>query len=133
MKNKPRCRYGCFKYCPEKPFYIRESFPWGSIKETDESGCNFWWIDLVERQSGTGKEVIQQGMCIDLWNAFYAKNSVERMVGNQQATEMLRNGLCYVDNNNKIQPKPTPLVIELIKKIIPTPTVLLNEGIINQE
>lgn len=103
---KPKCRYNCFKYCPEKPFYIREDYPWGTIKECDEEGCDFWWIDLADRKTGTEIKTIQIGMCIDKWNTFYMKDYGLRALGNQKATEQLRNGLCEeviitTDDGNK--------------------------------
>lgn len=103
---KPNCRYGCFKgRCPEKPYYIRENYPWGNIKGVDSDGCQFWYTDFVHQNSGGKTELRQVSMCIDFWNVINANSQTQFQAGTQQATEQLRNASCVeterIDANGK--------------------------------
>jgi len=120
---KPKCRY-TGKPCPEKPFYVRESYPYGQIIERDKDGCLHWWIESMVKNEGTKDEtIVQLGNCIDIFNIMYLKDYGGRALGNQQATESFRNAMCeeffYTDNTGierkKYVPKSDPNLIPLIE------------------
>ncbi|MFW9872355.1 MAG: hypothetical protein ACFFG0_04575 [Candidatus Thorarchaeota archaeon] len=118
--KRPKCRY-TGKECPEKPYYIRQEYPFGTPIGYNEDGCMHWHIEIMLNLE-TKKDLILQG-CIDMFNAFYMRDYGIRSLGNQKATEQLRNGLCQeiekeTPDGKKIKsyiPKPSSETIVLLK------------------
>lgn len=112
---KPKCRYKIFKECPEKPFYVREYYPWGPIKQINKDGCNCWHIDTVSRVNPPGDVRIE--LCIDMWTAIYLQSYGHFARGQKIATEQMRNGLCDQDVNGRFRPKVNQATIILADAI----------------
>lgn len=73
-----------------------------------------WHIEFLHDLT-TGKDSIHQG-CIDIFTAFYLREYGIRALGNQRATEQLRNGLCE-EIGDKIYPKINPIEKVLVQAI----------------
>jgi len=79
-----------------------------------EDGCMAWIESTFPNQDPTKSPIIVKA-CMDLINFDYQLEMLKLLEGNQQATELFRNGMCEEGADGKIYPKmnPTPVNITL--------------------
>lgn len=111
--NPPPCTRGLQQFkdgCPER-----------SYNYADGTGCPLW-IEKEVPTRGNPQERKMNKMCLDRWMWLFQWSILGALEGNQSATESFRNAMCMADpddpmNPNKVQPKPDPAVLHLVRML----------------
>ncbi|MFW9872356.1 MAG: hypothetical protein ACFFG0_04580 [Candidatus Thorarchaeota archaeon] len=92
--KKPKCRY-TGKECPEKPYYIRQEYPFGTPIGYNEDGCMHWHIEIMlNLETKKDLEIIYCYKKDDIYkyfkDSFFVKKQYDEIDTNKEIKKLLK-------------------------------------------
>ena len=86
--------------------FEKKGCPLAEYNKDTEEGCPaFIFMDISEINNPASKKRV--GKCVDIWQHELKLRELALLEGNQQAVESFRNGMLYIDQEGRTQPRST--------------------------